>query len=317
MIDLSIIIVSWNAKKYLKKCVDSIVNETGQYVKEIIVVDNASTDGSAELIRENYKQVTLICNDANLGFAKANNIGIKQSRGRYVLFINSDVEVLGGCIEKMVPYMEQHPQIGMLGPQILDASGNIQRSCMGFPTLWNTFCRALALDSNFPVVKLFGGSLMTFWQHNTIRDVDVINGCFWMVRREAWTQVGLLDERFFIYAEDKDWCKRFWDAGWKVVYYPLAQSVHFGGASSSQAPIRFSLEMHRANLQFWRKHHGRPAQAGFLFITGLHHLIRLTGGMMLYMIKPGKRTSTALKIKRSAACIQWICRFPLLKENAS
>lgn len=205
--------------------------------------------------------------------------------------------------------MEQHPEIGMLGPRIADSRGNLQRSCMGFPTLWNTFCRALALDTLFPKSKLIGSYLMTFWSHDSIRDVDVINGCFWMVRSEALEQIGLLDERFFIYAEDKDWCKRFWNGGWKVVYLPQAQSVHYGGASSSQAPIRFYIEMQRANLQYWKKHHSPPAQIGFLVITGLHHMLRLIGDLMVYIGKPEKRTSITFKIKRSIACIQWVAGF--------
>lgn len=309
MLDLSIIIVSWNAKAYLQKCIESIIRETSNYKKEIIVVDNASTDGSGELIKEKFQQVVLICNDVNLGFAKANNIGIRKSTGKYILLINSDVEVSKGCIDQMVLFMEQHPEIGMLGPQIIDSNGNLQRSCMGFPTLWNTFCRAVALDTIFPKVKIFGKYLMTPWQHNTIRDVDVINGCFWMVRHETLWRVGLLDERFFIYAEDKDWCKRFWAAGWKVVYFPNARAVHYGGASSSQAPIRFYIEMHRANLQYWKKHHARPTQIGFLIIMVLHHIIRLIGELILFIIKPEKRTSTKPKIKRSIACIQWVAGF--------
>ena len=238
MVNISIIIPSWNAKKYLQTCIESTIRETQNYKTEIIVVDNASTDGSVELVKEQFQHVKLICNDANLGFATANNIGIKNSSGKYIFLINSDVKVLNGTIGLMLAYMNEHPEIGMLGPQILDSNGNIQRSCMGFPTLWNTFCRALALDTLFPKSKLFGGYMMTFWPHDSIRDVNVINGCFWMVKREALDEVGLLDERFFIYAEDKDWCKRFWDAGWKVVYFPEAKAIHYG------APV---LQMLRLN----------------------------------------------------------------------
>jgi GT2 family glycosyltransferase len=309
MIDLSLIVVSWNAKEFLRKCVASIIRETGNYRTEILVVDNASTDGSAGLIRDTFPEVELLLNDANLGFAAANNRGIMRSRGTYILLINSDVEVSDGCIDRMVSFMDQHPNVGMLGPQILDADGNVQRSCMGFPTLWNTFCRALAMDRIFPKAKLFGGFLMTFRQQNAVRKVDVVNGCFWMVRREALQKVGLLDERFFIYAEDIDWCKRFWDAGWEVVYFPHARSVHYGGASSSHAPIRFSLEMLRANQHYWAKHHNRPAQAAFLVITGIHYLIRLVGAFVLYLIKPETRTSAQFKIKRSIACMQWVAGF--------
>lgn len=214
MMDLSFIVVSWNAKEILSKCLQSLTRETSHLYSEIIVVDNASTDGSPELVREQFPHVKLICNDANLGFAKANNIGIKQSTGRYLFLVNSDVIILEGCIDSMCTYMDQHLGIGVLGPKILSPDGMVQRSTMEFPTLWNCFCRALALDSIFRSSKLFGGQLMTYWSHDTIRNVEVINGCLWMVRREALRKVGLLDEDFFFCGEDIDWCKRFVDAGW-------------------------------------------------------------------------------------------------------
>lgn len=311
MVEVSIIIPSWNAKQYLQNCIESIVKETQANHVEIIVVDNASTDGSKELVQQQFPQVKLICNRANLGFAKASNIGIKQGSGRYFCIVNSDVEVLDGCFNRMIEYMEQNPEIGMLGPQILDANNNIQRSTMGFPTVWNTLCRALALDTIFPGSKLFGGYLMTFWSHDTLRKVDVINGCLWLVRREALNQVGMLDERFFIYAEDKDWCKRFWNAGWNVVYFPHARAIHYGGASSSQAPIRFYIEMHRANLQYWKKHHKRLAQIVFLLVTGLHNFVRLLGETLLYIVRPEKRKNTVFKIRRSIASLQWLFGFDL------
>jgi GT2 family glycosyltransferase len=185
---------------------------------------------------------------------------------------------------------------------------------MGFPTVWNTLCRTLSLDTIFPKIRMFGGSLMTYWSYDTIRDVDVINGCFWMIRREAIDQVGLLDERFFIYAEDKDWCKRFWDAGWKVVYLPQAQAIHYSHASSSNSPIRFHIEMQRANLQYWRKHHSRPAQAAFLLLTGLHHTIRLSGDLILYLLRPSVRSQSAFKIKKNIVTMRWLLGFKATQE---
>jgi len=154
---------------------DSILSEKCQYQIEIIVVDNDSTDGSQELVLEKYPEVKLIKNRKNLGFAKANNIGIKESNGKYICIINSDVEILKGCFEKMVNFMEKNTEIGILGPQILDPNVKIQRSTMGKQTLWNIFCRAFVLDKMFPKTKVFGGYLMTFWNHNEIRDVDIIN----------------------------------------------------------------------------------------------------------------------------------------------
>jgi len=306
MIDISIVIVSWNGKEYLRQCLESIPSKASRYTIETIVVDNASTDGAPELVETMFPQVKLIRNADNYGFAKANNIGIRESKGRYICLVNSDVVILDDCIDRLLEYMESHPKIGILGPQILDKNKNIQRSCMGFPTIWNTFCRALALDTIMPRTRLFGGYLMTYWSHNTIQEVDVINGCFWMMQRESINRVGLLDERFFIYSEDKDWCKRFWEAGWKVVYYPEAKALHFGGASSSNQPIRFYLEMQHANLQYWKKHRSQIAQVVYLILTGLNQMMRLSGEIILYIIKPSRRSLISFKIKRSLASIRWL-----------
>lgn len=306
MLDFSIIIVSWNAKKYLAECLQSISEETANHHSEIIVVDNASTDGSPEYVRKRFPNIKLICNDANVGFAKANNIGIRQSTGKYKFLINSDVIVLKGCFDKMLEYMDQHSETGMLGPRILNPDGTLQPSCMGFPNLWNNFCRAFALDSFFPKSRLFGGRLMAFSPHDTICGAEVLNGCFWMVRQEALDQVGLLDENFFIYGEDNDWCKRFGDAGWKVVFFPGAEAIHYGGASSSNAPVRFYIEMHRANLQYYKKHHNRLSLIGFILITWVHQLARVFGQAILYIINPSKKIQAAFKIKNSVACIRWL-----------
>ena len=258
-------------------------------------MDNASSDGSPDAVRDEFPGVRLICNDDNYGFAKANNIGIRASTGEYLFFINSDVVVKAGCFEKMISYMDGHQDIGVLGPRILGPNGAVQRSCMGFPTLWNSLCRALALDSIFPGMKLFGGELMAYWPHDDIRSVDVINGCFWMVRRKALQAAGPLDERFFIYGEDIDWCKRFHDKGWKVVFYPEAEAVHYGGASSANAPLKFFIEMQRADYQYWKKHHTALASTAFLFIRLLHHAVRLPGGIASYPFRRKKRPKRFIK----------------------
>lgn len=309
MIELSIVIVSWNAKEFLCKCIDSIFTNCDRFNFEVIVVDNASHDGSVEMVQKKFPMVTVICNDRNLGFAKANNVGIRLSQGNYICLINSDVEVLSNCFDLMVDYIKKNSDVGMLGPMMLNSDGTLQRSCRGYSTLWNLFCRALALDLCFPNAKLFGGRLMTYWDHNDTQEVEVINGCFWMVGKEALSEVGLLDEKFFIYAEDVDWCKRFNDAGWKVVYYPIAKAIHYGGASSNNAPIQFYLEMYRANLQYWKKHHNFFAQAAYLVITLLHHIVRISVDTILFIIIPSKRSEYNFKIKRSIACIKWILSF--------
>ncbi|MGW8160322.1 MAG: glycosyltransferase family 2 protein [Desulfoprunum sp.] len=306
MVDISIIIVSWNAKDYLQKCLDSIYKENKKFDIEVIVVDNASTDGSQDMVRTRFPKVQLICNHDNLGFAKANNIGIKQSGGKYLSLINSDVEILPDCFNQLLCYMEENQDIGILGPRILNSDKTLQRSCRGFPNLWNSFCRALALDSIFPKVKLFCGDMMSYWSHDTIHDVDVLSGCFWFINRKALNDVGLLDEMFFIYSEDLDWCKRFAAADWRRTYYPSVQAIHYGGASSENAPVRFYLEMQRSKLYYWRKHHSFFEQIVFLHIICFHHLVRVVVGLLSYSIAPSRRESTCFKIKRHLFALKFL-----------
>ncbi len=315
MLDLSLIIPSWNAKKYLCACIESIYRETGNCQFEIIVVDNGSSDGSSEMVEETFSQVKLVKNKDNLGFAKACNIGIKRASGKYLIIINSDVLLEKKCIELMLNYMKQQPQIGILGPQIHGQDGLLQRSCMGFPNLWSIFCRALALDTLFPKSKLFGGYLMRYWNYDSIRDVDIINGCLWMVRKSALEKVGLLDEQFFFYAEDKDWCKRFNNGGWKVTFYPEAKIVHYGGASSANAPIKYHKEYQKANLQYWQKHYNYFSFILYILISFSGEMIRLVGQSFLILIMPSKKQDLSYKIKRSIAGISTLLNSFIPKNN--
>src|SRR4051812_25708883 len=301
----SVIIVSWNAKAFLLKCLQSVLSQGPAGAIEVIVVDNASSDGSPEAVKAQFPTVHLICNTGNYGFAKANNIGIAASTGEYLFLINSDVVVSPGCFDRITRHMDSQPQIGMLGPKIFGSDGRIQRSCMGYPSLANALSRALALDSLFPASKAFGGQLMTFWAHDQTRSVDVINGCFWTVRRPAMEQVGLLDESFFIYGEDIDWCRRFRNGRWDVVFYADADALHYGGASSANAPVRFYLEMQRANYQYWVKHHSRGASYAFVGVNLLHHSLRLVGEVLAFPFLPARRAASRQKISRSAAAIKW------------
>jgi hypothetical protein len=307
--DISVIIVSWNTRALLLQCIRSIIDTTDP-APEIIVVDNASEDNSADAVNESFPQVKVIRNDKNLGFSGANNIGIRESSGKYVCFINSDVIVLKDCIGRMHAYMEANPDIGILGPKVLWPDGKtVQRSCMGFPTLWNMLCRAVGIDSLFPKVRLFGGHLMTFWPHDTLREVDVINGCFWMIRRSGIEQVGMLDENFFMYAEDVDWCKRFHDWGWKNVFYPDAEAVHYGGASSAAMPVRFYVEKQRANFQYWKKHHDRFSTAIYSSTLILHESSRALIYSLLYWDKGGPaHLLPRFKARRSIECLRLLTR---------
>lgn len=303
---VSVIIVSWNAREYLLQCLASLTPAVCRYPMEIIVVDNASSDGSAEAVASVFPQVHLLRNRANLGFARANNLGIAASTGRYVCLVNSDVKVLPECINRLVDYCEGHRTVGMVGPRIIGRDGKLQRSCRGFPGVWNMFCRALALDYFFPRSRWFGGFLLFHWPQDCLREVDMLTGCFWLVRRQALVQVGLLDERFFMYGEDMDWCKRFWLKGWQLVFVPSAEAIHYGGASSSNAPVRFYIERHRADLQYWDKHHSRLAVFCFYLICCLHLVLRTLGHSLAFVIKPRERATYASKVKRSVACLKWM-----------
>ena len=275
-------------------------------IREVIVVDNASTDGSPEMVNEQFPEVTLIRSGENLGFARANNVGIKQAAATYLGLINSDVIVHPKCFEKLAAFLEENREAALVGPKIFGGDGCLQRTCRRLPTVWNTFCRSFALDSMFPHWPLFSGREMRHWDQNSQAEVDVINGCFWLARRAAVDKVGGLDERFFFYAEDMDWCKRFRDAGWKVVFVPEATATHFGGGSSSNAPLRYSVEMLRANLAYWRKHRGFPGLAAFYFLSIFHHGVRLILRGLKTIAGRNAGGEIVYKRKRSLVCLRWL-----------
>jgi GT2 family glycosyltransferase len=306
MTDISVVIVTWNTKKIACECLESLRQCQDTVSLEVIVVDNASSDGTLEAIAEQYPEVRLIRNQANLGFAGANNIGIRLSSGKYVCLVNSDVITPSGCLDNMYRYMEREPAIGVLGPKMRLANGGVGDSCMRFPTVWNWFGRALALDTIFKRWGLFGGFLMTDFRYDKIQVVDALTGWFWMVRRQALDQAGLLDERFFMYGEDIEWCKRFHEAGWEVVFYPEAEATHYCGASASNAPIRFYVEMQRANMQYVAMYHAWSGRIGFWLASGLHEILRIAAFGLVYFFRPSERASAAYKVRRSVACLRWL-----------
>jgi GT2 family glycosyltransferase len=202
--------------------------------------------------------------------------------------------------------MESKSNIGMLGPAILDAGGAVQRSCMRRPTLWNQFCRAVGLDTLAFSYRIFGGFLMKDCRFDEIRDVDVINGCFWMVRRDALNSVGGLDAQFWMYGDDLDWCQRFRLAGWRVVFFPHAQAVHYGGGTTENAPVFFYIEMHRANLQYWRKYHNYISYCCYWLLLDIAHAFRSAALGAWYLLGRSDRSHTLPKLKKYIACLLWL-----------
>src|SRR5262245_10344437 len=238
MSQISVIIVSWNARGYLEGCLTSLYQTASAVLHEVIVVDNASSDGSPEMVKEKFPQVNLIQAGSNLGFARANNLGIKHATGSMLALINSDVVVHPECLQRLAACIAEEPKIGLIAPKVFGRDGLIQLNCGQLPTVWNTACRLLGLDRVLGRWSLFSGFQMRNLDYSRRQEVGVLNGCFWLARRSAVDQVGGLDERFFFYAEDIDWCKRFRDAGWKIVLEPAATAIHFGGGSSGNAPLR-------------------------------------------------------------------------------
>ncbi len=305
MISVSFIIPSWNAKEYLLKCIDSIVNNCTQYKYEIIIVDNCSSDGSAEAVSKKFQEIQVINLEKNLGFAKACNIGIKKSKGDLLFIVNSDTEVFQENITKMIKYMKKNSDVGILGPRVQGADGRIQRSYMRTPTVWNQLCRTLFLDKMTKKSKFFGGYLMKDFCNDITTTVDIINGCFWVVRKVALKTVGLLDERFFIYGEDMDWCLRFRQKGWKVVYFSGANIIHYGGMSSANAPLKFYIEMQKANLVFWIKHKNKLEVYLYVCIQLLHMFIRCAGYRIIAIFKNKEKKSLYKKSRFYLETLNW------------
>lgn len=256
MCDLSIVIVSWNVCDLLRQCLSSIRVARSSLGVEVIVVDNVSTDGSVEMVRAEFPHVHLISNTENRGFPAANNQGIAVAQGRYVLLLNPDTEVVGDGLATMVAYADAHPGVGVVGPQLLSADGSVQSSRRRFPTLAAAFFESTWLQPHAPK-----GMLARYYVEDqpddAILDVDWVKGAALMARREAIRQVGPMDEGYFMYSEELDWCRRFREADWRVVYLPTAQIVHHEGKSSEQVVPARHIHFQSSKVRYFRKYHGR------------------------------------------------------------
>lgn len=254
--DLSIVIVNYNTKELLRQTVESIIKTSFGFDYEIIVVDNSSKDNSVEMVRENFESVVLIANSSNLGYAKANNMGINKAAGRYVLLLNSDTIVLEDCLQDCVKYMDNNKNIGALGCRVVLRNGELDHACKrGFPTPEASLYYLLKLDKLFPNSRRFGQYDLTYLPQDEINEVDVLIGAFMMVRKHVIDEIGLLDEDFFMYGEDIDWCYRIKAAGYINVYYPRQKIIHYKGASSRKRRFMTIYEFHRAMLLFYKKHY--------------------------------------------------------------
>jgi len=257
MCDLSIIIVNWNTREVTRACLQSVFDHLGEGgangKAEVFVVDNASSDGSQAMIRECYPRVRLIENADNRGFAAANNQALRLSAGRYVLLLNSDTLVLGDVLSRSVDYFDGHPDVGVMGCRVLNEDRTVQLTCSRYPSLFNFLISAFGL-SNLRWPRIFGREHMRDWQRDDEREVDVVSGCYLLVRRAAMEQVGLLDETFFFCGEETDWCRRFQNAGWKLKFAPVGEIVHLGNVSGRKRGHRRDIMLSEGLVRFMWKH---------------------------------------------------------------
>lgn len=259
-LDLSIIIVSWNVRDLLRDCLASIAATTGNLALETIVVDSASADGTAAMVRAEFPAVTLIACDENVGFPRGNNLGLAKARGRHVLLLNPDTVVTPGALRVMVDHLDANPDIGALGPKLLNPDGTPQSSRRRFPTVATMIYESTWLEDKAPAAVLDHYYARDLPDDETA-DVDWLTGACIMVPVTVVGQVGGLDEGYFMYSEELDWCRRIRAAGRRVVYFPEATIIHHVGKSSEQAVTARHINFQRAKLRYARKYHGAGVAA--------------------------------------------------------
>lgn len=300
MRDLSIIIVNWNTKDLLKQCLTSLDENLTELPHEIYVVDNGSTDGSTVMVRSEFPQVNLIENGKNLGFAQANNIAMRAALGRFFLLLNSDTLVKKGAIEGLLKTMENNPSIGIAGLQLLNGDGTLQNSICSFPSLLTELTNKSLLRFLFPAKYPGKEHKIT-----TPIEVDAIIGSCMLVRREAVDAVGLLDEDYFFFFEETDWCARMQRAGWKVVFDPRYSIFHLQGKSAARINTRARIEYWRSRYTYFQKHFGVVSQ----YILQIGLVIRLLISICVSgMAKPATfftKTESNEKLRVYIAILKW------------
>ncbi len=255
MTDLSIIIVNYNVKEFLQNLLISLSKSLGKISSEIIVVDNASDDGSVEIVKEKFPQVKLIINEVNVGFGRANNQALEIAEGKYLVLINPDTIVTEDTFEKLIDFFERTPDAGMAGPKVLNPDGSLQLPCRrSFPGPWTSFTKVTGLSKLFPNSKIFAKYNLTYLDENETYEVDAISGAFMMMRKDVYKKVGGFDPQFFMYGEDLDLCYRIQKASYKVYYFHKSQIIHYKGESTKRSRLDETTVFYDAMHLFVKKH---------------------------------------------------------------
>jgi GT2 family glycosyltransferase len=292
---VEIIIVNWNTRQLLEICLTSVFEQTppelpATYQLQVTVVDNASSDDSVQMVEQKFPQVCLIRNPQNSGFAAGNNLVLRQSRLSHLVLLNSDTIVLKGWLRPLLDFMEQDERVGICGPRLLNADYTLQTSCRDFSRPWRDFLNKLELY-RWPSLyaKILPNQAAQF-KHDQTKAVDWLVGACLLVRGSAYAQVGLMDEGYFFYAEEMDWCYRFKQAGWQIWFVPQPKVIHLGGQSSKSVPYNRIVWQHQGQIRFYRKFYTKLAFAGLVagdLTTNLLRILVLV--MLLGPSKPEKR----------------------------
>ena len=298
--DVSIIIVNFNSANFLVDCLKSIKSQTS-VPHEVIVVDNASTDDSVDVIKRNCKGIMLIENKKNSGFAKANNQGFDNAQGRYLLMLNPDTIVLDKAIDKLVDYMDAHLDVGICAPKNVDKNGKNQANCDYFPSIVNDVIEYLNLNRKFPDIALLNRGRLLNWGYHEFREVDKVMGCSLIIRSELYKAVGGLDNRFFLYFEETDLCYRVRKTNYKIMYHPLASIIHFGGESTKtekkkKLVVKMNMEyFFDSKFYFYKKNYGyglavlsRIIDILYAYLVVIRNTFRKKGVQKEQHLKKGK-----------------------------
>lgn len=288
---LSIVIVNWNTKELLKQCIESIYSETIKIDFEVFVVDNNSEDKSAEMIEKlidsnHFQNLHLIKNNENAGFSRANNQAIKKSKGEYILLLNPDTIILDNALEKCISFAEKRPEIGILGCQLLNTDHTIQPSCRKFPSLLSQLIIQLKIHNFFPDISPIIKYLMSDFDHKSEKEVDQVMGAFFLVKRDVFDKIGLLDENFWIWFEEVDFCKRSKNAGFITYFYPRTHIIHYKAASFDQVlGIKKQIRLNNSMLLYFKKH---SSPFAYIIILCLYPISMVLAGMvdLMQKIKP-------------------------------
>lgn len=283
---LSIIVVSYNTRELTLACISSVFEQSTGGLFELLVIDNASTDESADAITTALPQVSLQRSETNLGFAGANNAAAERAEGKYLLLLNPDTEVLDAAVDKLVDFADSRPEAGIWGGRTLFADGTLNpSSCWNRMTPWSVFCQATGLSKAFPRVPLLNPEAVAAWWRGGPREVDIVSGCFFLIRRELWDRLGGFDPAFFMYGEEADLCLRARALGARPMVTPDAVIIHHGGASERVAEDRL-VRLLDAKVRLIRRHWSRGSQRLGLCLIALWPLTRAAGCTLLSIARP-------------------------------